>query len=114
MILYVEHTVDSNDLPVALWRFCNNADPKRDHVLFSRPSAADTEKTFSCMGFDGTIKTKELDNFHRDWPNIIIADETTIKIVDEKWKDLGLGAFVPSPSLKFLGQVYGNEAVVNV
>ncbi|HSZ85203.1 MAG TPA: menaquinone biosynthesis decarboxylase, partial [Puia sp.] len=30
MILYVEHTVDANDLPTALWRFCNNLDPKRD------------------------------------------------------------------------------------
>ncbi len=30
MILYVEHTVDANDLPIALWRFCNNLDPKRD------------------------------------------------------------------------------------
>jgi 4-hydroxy-3-polyprenylbenzoate decarboxylase len=28
MILYVEHTVDANDLPTALWRFCNNLDPK--------------------------------------------------------------------------------------
>ena len=29
MILYVEHTVDANDLPTALWRFCNNLDPKK-------------------------------------------------------------------------------------
>src|SRR5690349_20039736 len=33
MILYVEHTVDANDIPTALWRFCNNLDPKRDHIL---------------------------------------------------------------------------------
>src|SRR6187551_1316965 len=32
MILYVEHTVDANDLATALWRFCNNLDPKRDHL----------------------------------------------------------------------------------
>ena len=38
------------------------------------------------MGFDGTRKTKEFDDFHRDWPNIIVADEETIKAVDEKWK----------------------------
>ena len=114
MILYVEHTVDANDLPVALWRFCNNADPKRDHTLVQRPSLTEKGKTFSCMGFDGTTKTKELDNFHRDWPNIIIADTATIKAVDAKWKDLGIGEFISSPSLKFLGQVYGPEAVVKV
>jgi len=65
------------------------------------------------MGFDGTRKTKEFDNFHRDWPNIIVADDETIKAVDEKWNDLGLGNFIPSPSLKFKDQMYGEEAVVN-
>jgi 4-hydroxy-3-polyprenylbenzoate decarboxylase len=64
------------------------------------------------MGFDGTIKTKELDNFQRDWPNIIVSDDTTIKAVDEKWDKLGLGKFLPSPSLKFKDQMYGEEAVV--
>ena len=37
MILYVEHTVDANDLTTALWRFCNNLDPKRDYHLSKRP-----------------------------------------------------------------------------
>lgn len=112
MILYVEHTVDANDLAVALWRFCNNLDPKRDYSLVQRPSKSDPSKTFACMGFDGTIKTKEHDNFQRDWPNIIVSDDATIKSVDEKWERLGLGDFIPSPSLKFKGQMYGEEAVV--
>jgi len=112
MMLYVEHTVDANDLPVSLWRFCNNLDPKRDHILVQRPSKSDALKSFACIGFDGTIKTKEFDNFKRDWPNIIISDEATIKSVDEKWARLGLGEFTPSPSLKYKGQMYGEEAVV--
>jgi 4-hydroxy-3-polyprenylbenzoate decarboxylase len=65
------------------------------------------------MGFDGTIKTKELDNFHRDWPNIIVAAPETISSVDKKWGELGIGEFIPSPSLKFQDQVYGAEAVVS-
>ncbi|MGZ8537881.1 MAG: menaquinone biosynthesis decarboxylase [Flavisolibacter sp.] len=112
LILYVEHTVDAKDLGVALWRFCNNLDPKRDAVLFQRPSSADPSKNFSCMGFDGTIKSKQFDNFQRDWPNIIVSDNATISSVDEKWERLGLGVFIPSPSLKFKGQIYGEEAVV--
>ena len=64
------------------------------------------------MGLDGIRKTKEFDNFHRDWPNIIVADDETIKSVDEKWNELGLGTFIPSPSLKFKDQMYGDEAVV--
>jgi 4-hydroxy-3-polyprenylbenzoate decarboxylase len=112
MILYVEHTVDAHDLPAALWRFCNNLDPKRDHILVQRPTVNDPEKTCACMGFDGTIKTKQFDNFQRDWPNIIVAADETIAAVDNKWNDLGLGDFIGSPSLKYKSQLYGEEAVV--
>jgi len=113
MILYVEHTVDAGDLAIALWRFCNNLDPRRDHFLTTTVSGIEQGKVFACLGLDGTRKTKELDNFQRDWPNIIVADDATIRAVDEKWKDLGLGAFLPSPSLKFKDQLYGEEAVVS-
>lgn len=109
MVLYVEHTVDANDLTTALWRFCNNLDPKRDFHLYKSAQLPYT----ACMGLDGTRKTKAFDNFQRDWPNIIVADDETIKSVDEKWSQLGLGAFIPSPSLKFMNQIYGQEAVVN-
>jgi len=113
MILYVEHTVDAGDLAVALWRFCNNLDPRRDHILAERRSNSDNRKRFACLGLDGTRKTKELDDFQRDWPNIIVADDATIATVDKKWNMLGLGAFIPSPSLKFKDQLYGEEAVVS-
>lgn len=112
MVLYVEHTVAAGDLAVALWRFCNNLDPRRDAIPYSRELAHQPGKIFSCMGFDGTIKTKELDGFMRDWPNIIVSNNTTIQSVDEKWDQLGIGPFIPSPSLKFKSQVYGEEAVV--
>jgi 4-hydroxy-3-polyprenylbenzoate decarboxylase len=116
MILYVEHTVDANDLPIALWRFCNNLDPKRDYVLYKAQTSNLEPRTsntyFACMGFDGTRKTKELDDFQREWPNIIVADDETIKLIDAKWEILGIGEFIPSPSLKFKNQMYGEEAVV--
>ena len=112
MILYVEHTVDAKDLPIALWRFCNNLDPKRDSILAQRNSLINQGRQWACMGLDGTIKTKEMDNFGRDWPNIIVADDETILSVDAKWDQLGIGAFISSPSLKFKGQLYGEEAVV--
>jgi 4-hydroxy-3-polyprenylbenzoate decarboxylase len=113
MILYVEHTVDPNDLPVALWRFCNNLDPKRDHFKVKKQISENPDQYVACIGFDGTLKTKQLDDFYRDWPNIIIADDKTISSVNEKWSRLGLGEFISSPSLKFKGQMYGEEAVAN-
>ena len=109
MILYVEHTVDANDLAVALWRFCNNLDPKRDHYLYHRE--IQNSKSWTCLGLDGTIKSKSLDDFQRDWPNIIVSDDQTIASVDAKWHDLGLGSLLSSPSLKFKLQTYGEEAV---
>ena len=109
MILYVEHTVDPADLAVALWRFCNNLDPKRDHHLAT--TTGDT--SVSVVGFDGTRKTKEFDGFNRDWPNIIVADDKTITAVDQKWESLGIGPFIPSPSIKFKDQLYGEEAAVH-
>ena len=122
MILYVEHTVDANDLPTALWRFCNNLDPKRDSVI-SRQSAVNnpqpthhsqltTHQYTACIGFDGTRKTKVFDDFNRDWPNIIVADDETIKAVVAKWSYLKIGKFIASPSLKFKDQLYGEEAAV--
>ena len=72
-----------------------------------------TSNYFACMGFDGTRKTKEFDDFHREWPNIIVADDPTITAVDKKWSELGIGEFIPSPSLKFKSQMYGEEAAVN-
>lgn len=112
MILYVEHTVNAAKLTVALWRFCNNLDPKRDHILFERTSKDNPGKIFSCLGLDGTLKTKELDGFERDWPNVIVSDDVTINSVDKKWDQLGLGKFIESPSLQYKNQIYGNEAVV--
>lgn len=107
MMLYVEHTVNPHDLATALWRFCNNLDPKRDAIV-----TGEEPGRVPCAGLDGTRKTRELDNFQRDWPNIIVADDTTIRAVDEKWHQLDIGPLIPSPSLRFKDQIYGMEAVV--
>lgn len=112
MVLYVEYNVNPGNIPVALWRFCNNLDPKRDNFLCEQPSVTHPGKTFCCLGLDGTRKTKEWDDFQRDWPNIIVADDTTIEAVDKKWDSLNIGRFISSPSLQYKSQMYGSEAVV--
>ncbi len=114
MILYVESTVNANDLSVALWRFCNNLDPRRDHFIHRQEIPGSDGSYTACIGFDGTMKTAAFDDFHRDWPNIIVADEATIEAVDAKWKSLNIGEFLLSPSLKFREQQYGEEAVASM
>lgn len=104
MILYVEHTVDANDIADVLWRFCNNLDPRRDHLYGGEDR--------NILGLDGTRKTKAYDGFERPWPNVIAADAKTIAAIDSKWGELNLGALIPSPSLKYQQQMYGEEAQV--
>lgn len=108
-IIYVESTVDAQDIKDVVWRWSNNFDPRRDSFIVTPVD----EEEVSHVGFDGTRKTKSLDGFDRDWPNIICTDEKTILSVDEKWHSLGLGDFLPSPSLKYRKQQYGTGAVVN-
>src|SRR5690606_2131385 len=62
MILYVEHTVDPHDLTTALWRFCNNLDPRRDSILTRQEISHEPGKYTACIGLDGTRKTKEWDD----------------------------------------------------
>ena len=108
IVIYLDHTVDISDTADAVWRFANNVDPKRDYVIVR----ANTDDECSHIVFDGTMKTKELDDFQRDWPNILASDEATIKRVDEIWEKLGLGKFIVSPSLKYRKQLYKGGAVV--
>jgi len=107
-IIYIEHTVDVNDVKDVVWRWSNNLDPRRDSYVVT----AENDSEISHIGFDGTRKTKAFDDFDRDWPNIICSDEATIKSIDEKWNSLGLGKLLPSPSSKYRKQLYKGGAVV--
>ena len=104
VVIYVEHTVNADDIADVLWRFCNNLDPKRDHFYAGNQN--------NILGLDGTRKTKKLDNFDRPWPNIIVADDQTIANVDKKWASLGIGKIIISPSLRYKTQLYRGGATV--
>lgn len=106
-VIFLEDSIDITDIADAVWRFANNADPKRDGFL----QASTTEKA-SAIAFDGTRKNMEFDGFSRDWPNILASDVKTIKRIDEIWEKLGLGTFIKSPSLKYREQLYKGGAVV--
>jgi len=107
VLIFLEHTMDIQDVADAVWRFSNNVDPRRDH--FDVPAKAMGEVNH--VAFDGTRKMKEFDGFDRDWPNILAADKDTIRRVDEIWPKLGLGKMIPSPSEKYANQLYEGGAV---
>lgn len=107
VLIFLEHTMDISDIADAVWRFSNNFDPRRDHFNF--PSQHENEVNH--VAYDGTRKLKDLDDFHRDWPNILVSDQATIDRVDALWDKLGLGKFIKSPSLKYAKQLYKGGAV---
>jgi hypothetical protein len=39
-------------------------------------------------------------------------DSETIRLVDRRWAEYGLGLFLPSPSLDYLPLVKGNSAEI--
>ncbi|MEY4877172.1 MAG: hypothetical protein RL708_2321 [Bacteroidota bacterium] len=112
-IIFVDANIDISFIADVLWRACNNADARRDMFLISGlANLQGSPNPSTILIIDGTTKTKAFDNFDRDWPNILIHDDATIKAVDEKWSKLGLGEFIKSPSLKYKSQMYGSGAVV--
>ena len=105
LLLVLDADIDIAYFSDAVWRLCNNADVKRDGFVI------DDGAGHAHLVLDGTRKTKELDGFHRDWPNVLVSDDETIAKIDAMWPELGLGPFVPSPSLRYRDAVYGASAV---
>ena len=91
-LLFVDSTVEIQDLSTAFWVAMNNIDPQRDAFV---------NKTQNCLIVDGTRKQHSFDKFERDWPNVVTSSPETIKTIDEKWETLGLGKMIYSPSSKF-------------
>ena len=89
-LVFIDSHTNGVEIKDIAWLVLNNIDSERDIFVID-----DT------LIIDGTIKTKQFDNFLRPWPNIIVADDKTIESVDAKWSDLGLGEFIESPSLKY-------------
>ena len=92
LILIVDHTVDVTDLFMVTWQLLGNTDPSRDHEIISIQS----------LLFDGTIKAFRKGGFPRKWPNVVSSTDETISTIDRKWESLGLGAFISSPSTRYI------------
>jgi 4-hydroxy-3-polyprenylbenzoate decarboxylase len=98
---------DTGSLSQIVWLVANNIDPLRDCFYIDD----ETGMKLPTMCIDGTRKTREFDDFQRDWPNVIVMDDQTISKVDEKWRDLGLGSLIPSPSRIYKSLIISDGAV---
>jgi 4-hydroxy-3-polyprenylbenzoate decarboxylase len=105
--IFVDAELDIDSLEVVSWYVTANIDPHRDCRIIE-PSH---EGEVAHLIVDGTRKSAHTDGFQRDWPNPVVSSVETIKRVDELWTSLGLGDFIPSPSLKYIPLQRGKGAV---
>ena len=108
-ILFIDDRVDLSSLPEIVWISANNIDPMRDCFYIELLPGI----KIPTLCIDGTRKTRELDDFNRDWPNIIVMDDETITRIDHRWDSLRLGPFIASPSLQFKSLVINSGPVIN-
>lgn len=95
-VVFVDSPVDVHHLPDVAWIVANNLDPIRD-CFYTESERGRVPTLF----LDGTSKSREMDDFSRDWPNVIVMDDDTIKAIDRKWSSLGLGTLIKSPSIRY-------------
>ena len=91
-ILVVDEDVDVHDLGDVTLKVLNNIDPERDIQFTLGPvDSLDHASRFpnygSKMGVDATRKWAT-EGFTRPWPDEIVMDSTTKRLVDSKWKAL--------------------------
>jgi 4-hydroxy-3-polyprenylbenzoate decarboxylase len=91
LIVVVDQSVDVNDPFMVAWQTLGNSDPVRDHDYIF----------VSTLLIDGTIKLYRSGGFPRKWPNIVCSDDETIRVVDSKWPELGMGEQLKSPSHRY-------------
>ncbi len=106
VLFLVDAEVKVNDLMAVTWLGANNIDPQRDCWILTNDDGANS------LIIDGTRKLPGRDDFKRNWPNIIVSDEKTIDKVDEKWLNMGLGEYLPSPSNGYRNYVQKGGAEV--
>ncbi|MEI6884632.1 MAG: menaquinone biosynthesis decarboxylase [Bacteroidota bacterium] len=106
-VVFADEMLRNSSLETLSWVVANNIDPMRD-CFYIRDAEA---KEFPVLFADGTSKSSRLDGFERDWPNIIVMDDLTIRTIDSKWNSLVPGKFLASPSLQFKSLVISDGAV---
>lgn len=106
-VVYVDPEAVEIRIQDIVWLVANNIDPSRD-CFYAR---AENGRQEIPMAVDGTGKSLAADGFKRQWPNVLAMDDKTIHEIDEKWDQLNLGPFIPSPSLNYKMLIRNQGAV---
>lgn len=107
LLIFTDLNIDINDLFFVTWITSGNIDVTRDCRIITHNSG-------SSLIIDATVKTREIDNFQRDWPNVVVSANETISKVDLLWSKLNIGDFIESPSLKYIQLQQSESAIYNI
>ncbi|MDP4280772.1 MAG: menaquinone biosynthesis decarboxylase [Bacteroidota bacterium] len=106
-IVFVDEGADIQCWKDVAWIVFNNIDPSRDCFYIKDGNG----NRYPVLFVDGTRKEKGIDGFQREWPNIIVMDDATIRKINEIWPKLNLGNLIPSPSLKYKSLITSYNAI---
>ena len=106
-VFYIDRAAANLGFSDIAWLIANNIDPLRDCFYASEGQG----ETCGPIAIDGSMKSRELDYFEREWPNIILMSDEVITEIDRRWEKLGLGPFIPSPSIRYRSLVTQDGAV---
>ncbi len=118
--LLFDEEVDTTDYATCAWLLGNNVDPMRDCKVEGGKLHIDARSNIMENG-KWKMENDKNNNyqlsiinyqFPKRWPNIVCMNDTTIAGIDNKWNNLGLGNFIPSPSLKYKHLVKPGGAAV--
>jgi 4-hydroxy-3-polyprenylbenzoate decarboxylase len=93
---HFDEGVDTTDFRTCAWLLGNHIDAVRDCKVVNGQLVVDARSKVA----NDAAQAQEA-GYPARWPNVICAHHDTIQAVDAKWPALGLGAFLPSPSLKY-------------
>ena len=93
-IVVVDEDTDVHDQAEVAWRVLNNVEPRRDLVIVEGPldaldHAAPQAHFGGKLGVDATRKGPS-EGHAREWPGDIVMDPEIVRLVDRKWRELGL------------------------
>ena len=99
-MICVDDGLPVDDWNLVVWYAAGNVDPAVDCFVVD-------DGRGGCLCMDATAKTRAKDDFRRDWPEVVVMDDATIRSVDGK----KIGEMPPSPSIKLQKLRYNNGAV---
>jgi 4-hydroxy-3-polyprenylbenzoate decarboxylase len=101
VIVIFDNHVDLKDVSTCVWLAGNNIDASRDCCINN-----------NSLIIDACTKHKAYKGYNRPFPNIVCSNDETIEQVDKMWEKLGIGKFIPSPSLTYRNLVQNGGAEI--